>query len=105
MKHLTISAVKAKFDTYSDASRITFSTTSGEPVVWVKTRDIEGFITEGDMDGIDNLQISHCWDCVDDIFGESEEEWEACANRKLQLFDVELGDYHDDGKYYDLRCI
>lgn len=109
MKTIDINDVKAKFDTYSDASRITFSATSGEPVVWVKTRDgEEGFVTESDavdMAHADIVLFSRCYDCFDDIFGESEEEWEACANGKLHRCGVELGAYHDDGEYYDLLSI
>lgn len=104
MKTIDIKNVKAKFNTYSDSSRITFETTDHTPVVWIQTEDFEsGFVSADDTADIDNLR--NCWDCVDDVYGESEEEWEANANVKLEHCDVELGDYHDEDEYYDLRHI
>ena len=108
MKKLTISAVKAKFDTWnSGESFITFETTNGTPVYDVATKDFRGFATEDDVTDIVNADPAHAYwtDRIEYLPSEDESERERHANDVLAFCGVELADYHADGGYYDLRYI
>ena len=104
MKNLNIKDIKVKFNEFPDASRITFQTKDGKKAGYLDLGDEAGFVTE---DEAMEIEEGDWYDCIDDIYGDSEEEWEAAANEKLEGMGVKIGAYHDepfDYGYHELEA-